>query len=54
MKVVVAFLGFLLALPVLVLVGLAFGPAILVMLFISGIALVTVGLVWLLYSATIH
>jgi hypothetical protein len=53
-KVVVAVLGFLLALPVLLLVGLALGPVALVILFISGIALVTVGLVWMLDRARTH
>ena len=54
MKVVVAFLGFLLLLPVLILVGIAMGPAILVILFISGIALFTVGLAWMLDRARTH
>jgi hypothetical protein len=53
-KVVVAVVGFLLALPVLLLVGLALGPVALVILFISGIALVTVGLVWMLDRARTH
>jgi hypothetical protein len=54
MKVVVGVLAFLLLLPVLILVGIAMGPAILVILFISGIALVTVGLAWLLERASVH
>jgi hypothetical protein len=54
MKVVVAVLGFLLLLPVLILVGIAMGPAILVILFISGIALLTVGLAWMLDRARTH
>lgn len=54
MKVVLAVLGLFLLLPVLILVGLALGPAILVMLFISGIALVTVGLAWMLDRARTH
>ena len=54
MKVVVGILALLLLLPVLILVGIAMGPAILVILFISGIALVTVGLAWLLDLARTH
>lgn len=48
MNVVVALFGLVLALPVLVLVGVALGPALLVILFISGIALLTVGLLRML------
>lgn len=54
MKVVAAVLGFLLVLPVMLLVGVALGPAILVILFISGIALLTVGLLWMLDRARTH
>jgi hypothetical protein len=54
MKLVVAILGFLLVLPMVILVGMALGPAILVILFISGIALITVGLAWMLDRAKTH
>ena len=54
MKVVLSFLGFLFALPVLLLVAIAAGPAILVILFISGIALFTVGLAWMLDRTRTH
>ena len=53
-KVVVSVLGFLLLLPVLVLIGIASGPVMLVLLFISGIALVTVGLLWMFDRARTH
>jgi hypothetical protein len=48
MKAFVALLIIVLALPVLLLVGVALGPAALVMAFIGGIALITVGILWLL------
>jgi hypothetical protein len=53
-NVVVSVLGFLLLLPVLVLIGIASGPVMLVILFISGIALVTVGLLWMFERERTH
>lgn len=51
MKVLLTILFVVLALPVLLVIGIALGPAALVMLFIVGIALVTVGLLRLVDRA---
>ena len=52
MKVLLTILAVVLLLPVLLIVGIALGPAALVLLFIAGIALVTVGLYRLVDKAT--
>ena len=54
MKVLLTILFVVFALPVLLVVGIAFGPAALVMLFIVGIALCTVGVLWLVDRARPH
>jgi hypothetical protein len=54
MKVVITLLLVVLALPVLLVVGIALGPAALVMLFIGGIALITVGILRLADRARPH
>jgi hypothetical protein len=53
-KVLLTILFVVLALPVLLVVGIALGPAALVMLFIVGIALITVGLLRLVDRARPH
>jgi hypothetical protein len=47
MKTVLAILAVILMLPVLAVVGIALGPAALVLLFIGGFALIIAGLGWL-------
>jgi hypothetical protein len=54
MKVLITLLLVVLALPVLLVVGIALGPAALVMLFIGGIALITVGILRLADRARPH
>jgi hypothetical protein len=54
MTVLLTLLIIVLALPVLLLVAIALGPAALVMLFIGGIALITVGILWLVDQAKSH
>jgi hypothetical protein len=54
MKVLTAIAALVLAAPVVILVGIAAGPAILVLLFIGGIALVTVALGWMVDRAMWH
>jgi hypothetical protein len=54
MKVLLTILFGVLALPVLLVVGIALGPAALVMLFIVGIALITVELLRLVDRARPH
>ena len=54
MKVLLTIFAVLLMAPVLVLVGIAMGPAALVILFIVGIALIMAGLVWLVDIARSH
>jgi hypothetical protein len=54
MTIILTFLIIVLALPALLLVAIALGPAALVMLFIGGIALITVGIVWLVERAKSH
>jgi hypothetical protein len=50
-KVLLVIVVVVLMAPVLLLVGIALGPAALVMLFIVGFALILAGLVWLVDSA---
>jgi hypothetical protein len=45
-----AILAVVLATPALLVVGIALGPAILVIVFIGGIALVTIAVMWLVAS----
>lgn len=47
MKTMLAILAVILMLPVLVVVGIALGPAALVLLFIAGFGLIIAGLGWL-------
>ncbi|MFZ0381829.1 MAG: hypothetical protein WCD11_05455 [Solirubrobacteraceae bacterium] len=54
MKILTTILFVVFALPVVLVVGIALGPAALVMLFIVGIALVTVGLLQLVNRARPH
>ena len=54
MKVLFTIFAVVLMAPVLLLVGIALGPAALVMLFIVGIALIMAGPVWLVDRATSH
>ena len=54
MKVLLTILFFVLALPVLLVVGIALGPAALVMLFIVGITLITVGMLRMVDRARPH
>jgi hypothetical protein len=54
MKVLLTFVAVVLMVPVLLLVGIALGPAALVMLFIVGIALVMAAPVWLVDRARSH
>lgn len=54
MKVLLTILALVLAAPLLVLVGVALGPAILVALFIAGFALVEGALVWLVDRVRMH
>ena len=54
MKVLLTILGVLLMAPLVVLVGVALGPAILVVLFIVGIALMVIAMGWLVEKATWH
>jgi hypothetical protein len=54
MKVLLTILAVLMIAPVLVLIGIALGPAILVMLFIFGIALMVIALGWLIDKAMWH
>lgn len=54
MKVLLTIFFVVLALPVLLVVGIVLGPAALVMLFIVGIALVTVGLLRVVDRARPH
>jgi len=53
-KVLLTILFVVVALPVLLVVGIALGPAALVMLFIVGIALITIGLLRLVDRARPH
>ncbi len=54
MKVLLTIFAVVLMAPVLLLVGIAMGPAALVILFIVGIALITAGVVWLVDIARSH
>ena len=54
MKVLLTILAVVLMAPVLLLVGIALGPAVLVILFIVGIALIMAGPVWLVERARSH
>lgn len=54
MKVLLTILAFVLMLPTLFLIGIALGPAALVMLFIVGIALVVIALMRLVGRAISH
>jgi predicted MFS family arabinose efflux permease len=54
MKVLLAIFAVVLMAPVLLLVGIALGPAALVILFIGGFALIMAGVVWLVDSAKSH
>jgi hypothetical protein len=54
MKVLLAILGVMLMTPVLFVVGIALGPAILVLLFIGGIALMVIALGWFVDRALWH
>jgi hypothetical protein len=54
MKVLLTIFAVVLMTPVLLLVGIAMGPAALVMLFIVGIALIMAAPVWLLDRARSH
>ena len=54
MKLLLSFLAVVLAAPALLLVGIALGPAILVIVFIAGFALIMTALVWLVESAKSH
>ena len=54
MKVLITIFAVVLMAPVLLLVGIALGPAGLVMLFIVGIALIMAGPVWLVDRARSH
>jgi hypothetical protein len=54
MTVLLTLLIIVLALPVLLLVAFALGPAALVMLFIGGIAMITVGILWLVDQGKSH
>jgi hypothetical protein len=53
-KVLLTILFVVFALPVVLVVGIALGPAALVMLFIVGLALITVGLLRLVDRARPH
>jgi thiosulfate reductase cytochrome b subunit len=50
-KVLLAILALVLAVPVVLVVGIALGPAILVIVFIAGFALIIAALTWLVESA---
>lgn len=54
MKVLLTILAIVLVTPALLVVGIALGPAILVVLFIVGIALVVTALAWLVDRARWH
>jgi len=54
MKVLLTILALVLVTPVVFLVGIALGPAILVLLFIGGIALVVIALGWVVDRAEWH
>ena len=54
MNVLLTILAVVLMAPVLLLVGIALGPAALVILFVVGIALITTGEVWLVGRARSH
>ena len=54
MKVLLTILAVVLIAPALLLVGIALGPAALVILFIVGIALIMAGPVWLVDRARLH
>ena len=54
MKVLLTIVAVVLVAPVLLLVGIALGPAGLVILFIVGIALIMAGPVWLVDRARSH
>ena len=54
MKVLLTIFAVVLMAPVLLLVGIAMGPAALVILFIVGIALITAAPVWLVYRVRSH
>jgi hypothetical protein len=53
-KVLLTILAVVVMAPVLLLIGIALGPAALVILFIVGIALIMAGLVWLVDRAKSH
>jgi hypothetical protein len=53
-KVLLTILALVLAAPVVLLVGIAMGPAILVIVFIGGFALIMTALAWLVASAKAH
>jgi hypothetical protein len=54
MKVLLTIFAVVLMAPVLLLVGIAMGPAALVISFIVGIALITAAPVWLVYRVRSH
>ena len=54
MKALLTIFGVVLMAPVVLLVGIALGPAALVILFIVGIALIMAGPVWLVERARSH
>ena len=54
MKVLLTILAVVLVAPVVLLIGIALGPAALVMLFIVGFALIMAGMVWLVDRAKSH
>jgi len=54
MKVLLTIVAVVLMAPVVFLVGIALGPAFLVLLFIGGIALMTIALGWLIDRAMWH
>jgi hypothetical protein len=54
MKVLLTIFAVVLMAPVLLFVGIALGPAVLVILFIVGIALIMAGPVWLVDGARSH
>ena len=54
MKVLLTIFAVVLMAPMLLLVGIALGPAALVILFIGGIALIMAVPVWLVHMARLH
>ncbi len=54
MKVLLTILAVVLMAPVVLIIGIALGPAALVMLFIVGFALIIAGMVWFVDSVKSH